>query len=70
MSLHNCEKGIFAWNNLVPTGWAFIKFGYLGIFLKSVEEILGSVRSDKNNGYFTERPIYIFLSYLVQLFLE
>ena len=31
-----------------------MKFGYLCIFLKSVEEIQGSVRSDKNNGYSTK----------------
>ena len=31
---------------------------YLGIFHKSVEKILVSLKSDKNNGYVTWRPIY------------
>ena len=46
---------------MVPTGWVFMKFGYLSIFLKPVEEIQGSVRSDKNKGYFIKRPIHIFI---------
>jgi hypothetical protein len=33
---------------------------YLSIFRKSIEKILVSLKSDKNNGYFTSRPIYIF----------
>jgi hypothetical protein len=31
----------------------FVKTGYLGDFRKSVEKILVSLNSDKNNGYFT-----------------
>jgi hypothetical protein len=33
---------------------------YLSICWKSVEKIQLSLKSDKNNGYFTWRPIYIF----------
>ena len=51
----------------------FHEICYAGIFRKkkkSVEEIQVSLQSDKNNGYFTRRPIYIILPYLVQFFLE
>ena len=30
------------------------------VLRKSVQKILGSLKSDRNNGYFTWRPIYIF----------
>jgi hypothetical protein len=33
---------------------------YLNTFLKSVEKILALLKSDKNNGYFTWRPEWIF----------
>jgi len=33
---------------------------YLRNFPKYVEKIQVSIKSDKNNGYFTWRPIYIF----------
>ena len=46
-----------AWNNSAATGPMFMKFG---IFQKSVEKIQVSLKSDKNNRYFTWRPIYIF----------
>jgi len=32
----------------------------LGIFRKTVEIIKVSLESDKNNGYFTCRPIHVF----------
>jgi hypothetical protein len=35
---------------------------YLSVFRKSVEKIEVSLKSDKNNGYFTWRPVYIFCS--------
>ena len=38
----------FAWNLI------------LGVFRKSVEKIQVSLKSDKNNGYFTWKPIYIY----------
>jgi hypothetical protein len=38
----------------------FHKILYLSIIRKSVEEIQVSLKSDKNNGYFTRRPMYIF----------
>ena len=37
---------------------------YLSIFLKSAEKVHVSLKSDKNNRYFTWRPMHIFLSYL------
>jgi len=33
---------------------------YLSIFRKSVEKIQSSLKSDKNNGYFTRRHLYIY----------
>ena len=48
----------------------FHKNLYLRIFRKSVEKIQMSLKSDKNKRYFTWRPIYIFLAYLVHFFLK
>ena len=39
----------------------FHEIWYLRIFRKSVEKILVSLKSDKNKGYFTWRPIGIFI---------
>jgi hypothetical protein len=38
----------------------FHEVWFLSIFLKSFEEIQVSVKSDKNNGYFTWSPIHIY----------
>jgi len=38
----------------------FYKRLYLTIFRKYVEKILVSLKSDKNCGHFTRRPIYVF----------
>ena len=38
----------------------FHEIWYLSIFRKSVEKIQTSLKSEKNNGSFTWRPIYIF----------
>jgi hypothetical protein len=38
----------------------FNEISYLNIFRKSAEKIQVSLQSDKNNGYFTWRPIYIY----------
>jgi len=35
----------------------FKKNWYLSVFLKSVEKIQVPLKSDKNNGYFTWRPL-------------
>jgi len=43
-------------SNLAPTWRIFMKF----IFRKSVQKIQFSLQSDKNNGYFTWRQMYIF----------
>jgi len=48
------------WNNLAPTGHIFINSDILSIFLNSVENIQISLKSDKNNRYFTWRPIHIY----------
>jgi len=37
-----------------------MKFDICVFLRKSVEKIQISLKSDKNNGYFTWRPIYIF----------
>jgi hypothetical protein len=38
----------------------FHEIWYLNIFRKSVEKIQRSLKSDKNNGYFTRRSMYIY----------
>ena len=38
----------------------FHEISYLSIFQKSVEKIQVSLKSNKNDGYFTRRPMYIF----------
>jgi hypothetical protein len=47
-----------------------MKFDICVFFRKSVEKIQVSLKSVKNNGYFTWRPIKIFLSYLAQFYWE
>ena len=43
----------------------------LSVFRKSVQKVQVSLKSDKNNGHFTWRPIYTyFWSYLAHFFLE
>ena len=42
----------------IGSHWAH-KILYLMIFWKSVKEIQASLKSDKNNGYFTQSPMYI-----------
>jgi hypothetical protein len=49
------------WNNTTPIGRIVIKFWYLSIFRKSVEKIKVPLELNKNNGYFTWRPIYVIL---------
>jgi hypothetical protein len=34
--------------------------GYLRVFWKAIDKIHVSLKSDKNNRYFTQRPMYIF----------
>ena len=41
-----------------------MKFVILSVFRKYVEKIQVSLKSDKNNEYFTWRPIYIFITSL------
>ena len=49
-----------AWSNSAPTGRIFHEIWYLKIIRKSFEKIRVSLKSDKNNGHFTWRPIYSF----------
>jgi hypothetical protein len=48
----------------------FHEIWYLRIFRKSDEKIQVSIKSDKNNLYFTWRPIYIFYRISIKFFLE
>jgi len=52
-----------AWNFSAPTELSlpldFREISYINIFRKSVYKTKISLKSDKNNGYFTRRPIYI-----------
>ena len=59
----NCEKGLLALSCLSvrSSHWTgFHEIWCLRMFRKSVETIQVSLKSDKNNGHFTWRPIYIF----------
>jgi hypothetical protein len=48
-----------AWNKSVTTGRIFRGIWYLNVFRKSVETPQVSLKSDKDNGHYTWRPIYI-----------
>jgi hypothetical protein len=49
-----------AWNNLGPTGWIFMEFDVLSFyFWQSAKSVQVSLKSGKNNGYFTWSPTYI-----------
>ena len=48
-----------AWKKSFPTGRIFKKF-VLSVFLKSVKKIKVSLSPDKNNGYPTSLPIYMY----------
>jgi hypothetical protein len=49
-----------AWNNLAPTGRIFMKFNVL-IFSENLSsKKIFSLKLDKNNGYCTWIPMYIF----------
>ena len=66
----NCEKLLLAspcmsvcpssWNNSTSTGRIFMKVDIWVFLKKSVWEIQVSLKSDKNNRYFTWRSIHIF----------
>jgi len=44
---------------MAPTEWILMKFD-MNVFHKSVKKIHALLKSEKHNGYFTLRPIYIF----------
>jgi len=63
----NCEKRLLASSclsvcthgtTLAPTGRIFKKFD--SYFSKIVEKIQVSLKSDKNDGYCTRRPLYMY----------
>jgi hypothetical protein len=57
---HVCPSvSLSACNNLVHNRRIFMKFD-IGLFSKNVVQILVSLKTDKNNGYFTWRPIQTF----------
>jgi hypothetical protein len=49
-----------AWNNSAPARWILMSSDIWVFFLNSVEKIQVSLISEKKNGYFTWRAIYIF----------
>jgi len=75
--MENCEKRVLASSCLSLRSHETTRLPlernndmcYLIVLLQSVEKIQFSLKSDKNNGYFTWRPVYICL-YLTQFFLE
>jgi len=61
-----CHVCLSAWNYSAPTGQIFMKFDIWAFLRKSVEKIQVSLKSDKKNGYFTWRQIYIFNHILIK----
>ena len=75
----NCEKRLLAsWSLSVhlsirmeqlDSHWTdFNGILYLSIFRKSLDKIPVSLKSDKHNGYFTWRPMYIYDNILINSF--
>jgi hypothetical protein len=48
-------------NNSAPTGRNLMKFNFLIFFENLPRKIQVSLKSDKNNGYFKWRPVYIMM---------
>ena len=48
----------YAWNNSAPPGRIFMKFDNRIFSEKSIQKIQVSLKSDKNNEYFTWMPVY------------
>jgi len=68
---HVCTYGylsvrLSAWNNSAPIEGIFMKF-ISTFFEKSVEKIQFALKSGKNSGYFTWRPIHIFDQFFSEL---
>jgi len=61
LSLSCLSVLLSAWNNSAPTGRIFMKFDTWEFFLNSAQKIQISWKSEKNNGWFTWRPIYILI---------
>jgi hypothetical protein len=51
---------LFSWKNSAPSGRILLKFNILYFFRKYVESIQVSLKSNKNNGYFTWRRFHIY----------
>jgi len=49
-----------AWNSSPPTGWVYWNFIFDFFFSKICREESVSLKSDKNNGYFTWRHMHIY----------
>ena len=54
---HGCPSGC---DTSAPTGTDFHEIWYRKIFKKSIDKVQVSIKSDKNTGYFTWWPKYIF----------
>jgi hypothetical protein len=57
---HNCENRLLASSCLSVCPHGTTQLSCLRIFRKSVEKTEVSLKLDKNNGYFTWRPIHIY----------
>ena len=55
-----------AWNNSAAIGRIFMKFDIWVLFRKSAPKIQAQSKSDKNNGHFTRKPMYIYDSISIQ----
>ena len=68
----NCEKWLLtlsflsAWKNLAPTGQIFMKFD-IWWFFENLKKMHVSLKFDKNNGYFIQRPMYMIMSGWIRL---
>ena len=49
-----------AWNNPAPRWTYFRELQYFCRFWKFVQKIRGSLKSDKNNGYYTRWPVHVY----------
>jgi hypothetical protein len=46
--------------NMAPAAGILLKFDVLRVFRKSAQHIEVALKSDKNNGYITCRPMYVY----------
>ena len=51
---------VSTWNKSAPTGWIVVKFDFRTFFWKCLHEMEVLLKSDKNSGYYTWIPLYIY----------